>query len=69
MNINIIRNSISKEQNIVHLFIYKGIRGQNEKFLGRIVKIYPRIFIIETNEGVIKSFSYSDFIIKNLKMY
>ena len=69
MNIDIIRNLIQKEKNINHCFIYKGIRGQNENFTGRITKIYPRIFIIETNEGFVKSFSYSDFVIRSIKMY
>ena len=69
MNIDIIRNTIKKEKGVVHCFTYKGIRGQNEDFIGKIVKIYPRVFIIETSDGVIKSFSYSDFVVKNLKMY
>lgn len=48
-------------------FIYRGARNQIEEFEGKIIKCYPAIFIIETDNHIIKSFTYNDFIIKNIK--
>ena len=68
MNLTIVKQQLEKEIDIVHTFFYCGVRNQTEKFKGSIVKCYPSIFIILTNDGVIKSFTYSDFIIKNIKI-
>ena len=68
MNLNNIRKAVIKlQQNNFH-FIYRGGRGQDDIFDGKIIKLYSRIFIIETNDGKIKAFSYSDFLIKTLKI-
>ena len=52
-----------------HVFIYNGSRGQVEKFRGHVVQLYPRIFLILTEKGLLKAFSYSDFAINHLKVY
>lgn len=68
MNLQTIRSQLTSFLGEEHTFIYYGMRGQNEKFIGKIVHIYPRIFLILTNKGEIKSFSYSDFVIHSLKI-
>ncbi len=49
-------------------FIFNGSRNQVEEFNGRIIKAFPSIFLIETEEAIprIKSFSYNDVITSNL---
>ncbi len=49
-------------------FIFRGSRNQVEEFSGVITEIYPAIFIIKLEEGRVKSFSYSDILINNLKI-
>ena len=68
MNIDTIRNHLQELLYQDHTFLYLGTRGQNEKFDGKIIKIYPRTFLIETSFGCFKSFSYSDFAIHSLKI-
>lgn len=69
MNIDAIRNELKKYVGISKNFIYYGSRGQNEKFIGKITALYPRVFSIVCENGSIKSFSYSDFAIRHLKIY
>lgn len=68
MNLDIIKKKVNGYLNKEANFVYKGSRGQNERFNGSIVKLYPRIFVIKTNKDVIKSFSYSDFAIGNIRI-
>lgn len=69
MNIDKIKNSLTQYVNISKDFTYYGSRGQNEKFRGKIVSLYPRIFTIECENGAVRSFSYSDFAINHLKIH
>ena len=69
MNIDIIKNEISKHINVQHFFVYNGSRGHTEEYYGVIIKLYPRVFTIKTSAGHIKSISYSDYALKNLKIY
>ena len=66
MNLNYVKEKVYSELLIKKTFVYKGIRNQNDKFIGRIKKCYSNIFIIELYDGNIKSFSYNDVIMGNL---
>ncbi len=68
MNLDTIRVKIYALLNIPYTYCYYGMRGQNDVFHGKIVKIYSRVFIIETDNNIIKCFSYSDFATKLLKV-
>lgn len=68
MNLDRVKEEIKSLQNKELNFMYKGTRNQKEIFIGTITKVYPATFIIELLDGTIKSFSYNDFIIKNLKV-
>lgn len=68
MNLERIKKDISKYLNQKHEFIYTGSRNQTENFVGKIIKLYPAIFIIETETGIIKSFVYSDFATGSLNI-
>lgn len=69
MNIDIIKSKLSSFVGLEKNFIYYGSRGQNENFSGVIDALYPRVFTIKCSNGNIRSFSYSDFAINNLKIY
>ena len=69
MNIDTLRSKILKLKNKDLSFIYLSGRGQDESFCGRIVQVFPRVFLIKTINGTIKCFSYGDFLIKSLKIY
>ena len=69
MNISTIRSQLELLFSVRKKFIYTGSRGIHEEFVGKIIKIYPRIFIVSTEDGKTKSFSYSDFAIHALKIY
>ena len=68
MNIELIRKNIMEHMNKEYEFIYYGSRGQDEVFVGKIDRVYHRIFTVKTNNGITKSFSYSDFAIKNIRL-
>ncbi len=68
MNLDTARNKVKSYLGIHLKFIYKGARNQIEEFEGKIINCYKSIFIIETDNHGIKSFTYSDFIIKNIKI-
>ena len=68
MNLDSVRKYIKSNMNIHYNFVYKCPRNQVEKFGGKITKCYKSIFIIEDDNSIIRSFSYNDFIIKNLKI-
>ena len=68
MNLNTIREVIKSKCNIPSKFIYKGTRNQIEEFNGKIIKCYSEVFIVEDDNSIIRSFSYSDYAIKVLKI-
>ena len=68
MNLDTAKNKINEKVGLHLKFIYKGARNQIEEFEGKIVKCYPHIFMIETDEHIVKTFNYNDFIIKNIKI-
>ena len=63
-----VKKLVILNKDVEHLFRFNGVRNQSEEFLGKIVGVYPAIFIIELNNNIIKSFSYSDLLIKNLEI-
>lgn len=68
MNLDKVKAIVKTYMNKKYRFIYKGSRNQIEEFEGTIIDCFPSIFIIETTNGIKKSFSYNDFIIKNIKI-
>ncbi len=68
MNLNYAKEQVKQKIGVYSKFIYKGARNQIEEFEGAIIKCYPSVFIIKTSDNIIKSFSYNDFIIKNIKI-
>lgn len=68
MNLDTARNKVKSYLGLKKKFIYRGARNQIEEFEGIITECYKSIFIIKTNENVVKSFTYSDFIIRNIKI-
>ena len=67
MNVEKIRNEMEKKKGKLLKFKFNGARNQTEEFEGRIIDIYPAVFIIETKtqDNRIKSFTYSDILIEN----
>ena len=68
MNLDFVKNNIAKELGISHHFLLSGSRNQIREFEGTIIKVFPAIFIIELKDGSILSFSYGDYVIKNIKI-
>jgi len=68
MNLDTAKNIVKSYLGTHHKFIYRGVRNQIEKFEGKIVECYPHMFIIETDNYIIKSFTYNDYIIRNIKI-
>ena len=65
MNIDNIKKQIMKLKDAkLKIRINLG-RNKSEYLEGKICKVHPNIFTISTNKGL-KSFSYSDVIIKNI---
>ena len=63
-----VRKYISDNLGVFHKFIFYGSRNQTEEFLGILTKVYPAIFVITLENGQIRSYSYNDVLISNLKI-
>lgn len=64
-----IRNNIVGYIDVDCVFKINGSRNQMEVFKGKIINVYPFIFIVKTiEEGIIKSFSYVDILIGTLEI-
>ncbi len=68
MTIDKIREYIDSNTSKKILFRVNGSRNQIEEFYGIIVAVYKSIFLIRTENGLIKSFSYSDVLIGNIEI-
>ena len=51
----------------VHIKI-NNIRNKSEEILCKIKEIYPRHFVVETNDGIKRSFSYVDILTGNIEL-
>ena len=67
MNINIIKDEISKNLGRKVLISIYGLRNRVNRFEGIIYKIYPNIFTVLIN-GEEKSFTYRDIITGEVKV-
>lgn len=68
MNLDYAKAKVNKNVGVRHKFVYKGLRNQQEEFFGIISKMYPAIFTIILDNGELRAFSYSDFLIGNIEM-
>lgn len=67
MNINIVKDEISKKLgNKVSILVY-GMRSRVNRFEGILYKVYPNLFTVLT-QGVEKSFCYRDVITGDVKI-
>jgi len=67
MNIDMIRSYIYKRKGKLLNFRYNNGRGQFDNFSGIITNVYKGIFVVESiTDNRVKSFTYSDVLIKNL---
>lgn len=66
MNLDRARSYVKEYLNIPCKFLYHGSRNQDEEFYGKIINCFSSVFVVETTENVIKTFSYNDFIIKKI---
>ena len=67
MNIEKVRDKIASYKGQTLQFRFNGSRNQIEEFEATIVDTYPSIFIVKLEENsLVKSFSYSDVLIRKL---
>lgn len=59
---------VKNNLNVSHLFVYHGVRNQNDEFKGAITSMYPAIFVISLDNGQTRSYSYSDLLTSNLEI-
>ena len=65
MNPYVIRESLMHHKGErVHVNI-RGMRNKTESFVGTLKELYPKIFVVES-ENSVKSFSYSELISKEV---
>ena len=67
MNLNIIKEQISKNLNKKVLVSVYGLRNRVDRYEGTLYKMYPNIFTILIN-GEEKSFTYRDVITGEVKL-
>ncbi len=67
MNLDIIREKISKNIGKEVVVTHYGIRNKINRYRGKLYKVYPNIFSI-IEDGVEKSFSYNDYITGDIKI-
>ena len=67
MNIDLVKEKISKNINKRVVITVYGLRNKVSKYEGILYKTYPNIFSIIQN-GTEKSFSYNDYITGDIKI-
>ena len=67
MNINLVKDSISKNLNKKVIISVYGLRNRVNRYEGIIYKIYPNLFTMLIN-GEEKSFNYRDVITGEVKI-
>ena len=68
MNVKIIRNYLNTKVGSNIIVIYYGSRNKKEIYRGVLHKIYKNIFSIRLFNNDIKSFSYTDILIKTIQI-
>ena len=68
MMIDKVKDIVMENLDIERNFVFHGSRNMLEEFEGKIVALYPAVFTILDNNGILKSFSYSDLLIGNLEI-
>lgn len=68
MTLDKIKEIVKNNFGVMHSFRFKGTRNQIEEFNGKIIAMYPSVFIIGLENSQVKSFSYSDLLIENLEI-
>ncbi|MBQ8132029.1 MAG: Veg family protein [Bacilli bacterium] len=63
-----IKNSLIPLVGSTHLFRFNGSRNQIEEYKASIISLYPRVFTIQLENGITKSFSYNDLLTKQLEI-
>ncbi len=70
MMIEEIKNTLRCNLGKTLKFRINGARNQTEKFEGQITCLYNSVFLVQDNSsGLVRSFSYSDVLTKNLIIY
>ena len=67
MNIEKVKDRINLYKGKTINFRFNGTRNKIEEFSGIIVDTYPSIFLVRIDDNnIVKSFSYSDVLIRKL---
>ena len=65
-------NKIKKELSINKFKRLKikvnNIRNKSEYYEGSVIELYERIFIVDCDDNIKRSFNYSDILIKNIEI-
>lgn len=64
-----IKKSINENKGSKVKLIVNNLRNKCEKHEGTITETYNYVFIVRTNENVLKSFSYSDVLTQNIELF
>ena len=68
MTMEKIKALVKANEGVLHNFRFKVTRNQIEEFNGKITEMYPAIFIVVLDNDRIRSFSYSDVLLKNFEI-
>jgi uncharacterized protein Veg len=49
--------------------VINNLRNKSEEYQGIIAETYNYVFVIKTNDNVLKSFSYSDVLTQNIELF
>lgn len=68
MMIDSIKQIVYDNFEVHHKFRFNGARNQIEEFSGKISQIYSYVFLITLDNGIVRSFSFTDILINNLEI-
>ncbi len=71
MNKELLRKKINEKKGFSYRFIFNGSRNQIEEFTGKIIDVFPSVFLVKTTDKNprVRSFSYNDVITSSLEIY
>ena len=69
MQVEKVKNELEEHLGKVALIKYNLGRNKIEEYQVKIKELYNHVFLVETDDSQVKSFSYSDIITKTIKIH
>ncbi len=64
-----IKIKINKNKGNDIRLVINNLRNKSEEYNGKIIETYSYVFVIKTDDDILKSFSYTDVLTQNVEVF